>query len=183
MIDQKDLERECNPLGLDVGQFKDVVQPYNKTYNKIQRLLGDELRRPFNYKAILVDSGSIRQKLEVRDTQIKNYIYKQLQDTIKSISSSYAPQLVDEMVNEIVPPEEVTKQLKYTYRDRREILSSHILSFLERSLSIKDLKNDAFKHGLISGKEFIYVGEHNDEPTLQVINSLGMFYHKSNEGK
>lgn len=183
IIDQKDLERECNPLGLDVGQFKDVVQPYNKTYNKIQRLLGDELRRPFNYKAVLVDSGSVRQKLEVRDSQIKNYIYAQLQETIKSISSSYSPQLVDTMVNEILPPEEINKQLKYSYRDRREILSSHILNFLERSLSLKDIKNDAFKHGLISGKEFIYIGEHNDEPTIQVLNSLSVFYHKSEETK
>lgn len=182
-LDQKDLERECNPLGLDVGQFKDLVQPYNKTYNKIQRLLGDELRRPFNYKAVLVDSGSVRQKLEVRDTQVKNYIYAQLQETIKSISSSYQPELVDTMVNEILPPEEINRQLKYTYRDRREILSSRILSFLERSLSLKDIKNDAFKHGLISGKEFVYVGEANDEPTIQVLNSLSIFYQKSSEIK
>ena len=35
IIDQKDLERECNPLGLEIGQFKDLVQPYNKTYNEI----------------------------------------------------------------------------------------------------------------------------------------------------
>lgn len=182
-IDQKDLERECNPLGLNVGQFKDLVQPYNKTYNKIQRLLGDELRRPFNYKAVLVDAGSIRQKLEVRDTQVKNYIYAQIQETIKSISSSYTPELVDTMVNEILPPEEINKQLKYTYRDRREILSTHILSYLERFLSLKDIKNDAFKHGLISGKEFVYVGELNDEPTIQVLNSLSVFYHKSSEIK
>ena len=34
-LDQRDFERECEPLGLDVGAFQDEIQPYNKTYNKI----------------------------------------------------------------------------------------------------------------------------------------------------
>ena len=183
IIDQKDLERECNPLGLEIGQFKDLVQPYNKTYNKIQTLLGDELRRPFNYKAVLVDGDSVRSKIEVRDSMIKNYIYKQIQDTISAISSMYTPQLVDQMVEEILPPEEINKRMKYTYMDRREILSNKILNFLERYLSIRDLKNDAYKHALITGKEFVYVGHNDTEPVLTVLNPLGVFYHKSNETK
>ena len=30
-LNQADFARECNPLGLDVGQFADEIQPYNKT--------------------------------------------------------------------------------------------------------------------------------------------------------
>lgn len=45
-LDQADFERECNPLGLEIGQYKDEIQPYNKTYNKIQTLLEEEARMP-----------------------------------------------------------------------------------------------------------------------------------------
>ena len=30
ILDQADFERECNPLGLEVGQFRDEIQPYIK---------------------------------------------------------------------------------------------------------------------------------------------------------
>lgn len=183
IVDQEDLARECNPLGLDVGQMKDQIQPYNKTYNKIQVLLGDELMRPFRYKALLVNSDGIRSKMEIRDSMIKNYIYSTIQKTLQSIKGAYVPELVEDMSQQIMPPDEVQKYMQYTYRDRRETLSDRILQYLYRSLSIRDKKSDAFKHALISGEEIVYVGVENKEPILEVINPLGFFYHKSGENK
>jgi hypothetical protein len=182
-LDQKDFERECNPLGLEVGQFQDSIQPYNKTYNKIQVLLGDELKRPFNYRAVLVNTEGVQSKLQKRDSLYRNYIYSQLQETVKSIGAAYVPELVDTMTEHILPPEDIEKYMKYSYRERREILAENILNYLTRKLSLKDKKNDAFKHALIAGEEIIYVGTNNGEPHLEVINPLGVFYHKSPETK
>ena len=74
ILDQADFERECNPLGLEVGQFRDEIQPYNKTYNKIQVLLDEENKRPFKYKVIVTDPDSIRTKLAYRDGMFRNYV-------------------------------------------------------------------------------------------------------------
>lgn len=182
-LDQRDFERECNPLGLEVGQFKDSIQPYNKTYNKIQVLLGDELRRPFSFKAVLVNAEGIRSKLQHRDALLRNFIYSKLQETLQQVQSLYAPELVEQMSEEILPPEDIQKYMKFNYREQREILSEKILQYLIRRLHIKDKKNDAFKHGLISGEEILYVGTHEGNPYLEVINPLGAFYHKSPETK
>lgn len=182
-LDQKDFERECNPLGLAVGQFQDEIQPYNKTYNKIQVLLSDEAKRPFNFRTVLVNAEGIRSKLQYRDAMLRNYIYSQLQETIKSVSEMYAPDLLEQVTGEILPPEETQKFMKYSYRERREILGEKTLQYLQKSLDIKDLKNDAFKHGLISGEEIVYVGVSNGEPYIAPVNSLGAFYHKSAEVK
>lgn len=182
-LDQKDFERECNPLGLSVGQFEDVIQPYNKTYNKIQVLLGDELKRPFNFRAVLVNTEGVRSKLEQRDSMYRNYIYSKLQETLQNIGALYVPELVDQMSAEILPPEDIKKYLKYNYREKREILSENILNYLIKKLHIKDKKSDAFKHGLISGEEIVYVDVINNEPYLAPVNPLGMFYHKSAETK
>jgi hypothetical protein len=182
-LDQADFHRECNPLGLDVNQFKDVIMPYNKTYNKIQVLLSDEAKRPFNFRSILTNSDGIRSKIQHRDAMFRNYIYSQLQNTLKSLETMYPPDLLEDISGDIMPPEDVSKYMKYDYRERREILGEKILQYLQKKLDIKDVKNDGFKHGLISGEEIIYVGVNNGEPFLSPVNSLGAFYHKSGEQK
>ena len=79
---QKDFEKICNPLGIDVGQFKDEVMPYNKTYNKINLLLQEEAVRPFNYRVALVNSEGIKSKLEEKNKMMKEYIYSVVQQAI-----------------------------------------------------------------------------------------------------
>lgn len=58
-LDQQDFERECNPYGITSEEFQDKIQPYNKTYNKINVLLGEELKRPFNFRTYLVNSDAV----------------------------------------------------------------------------------------------------------------------------
>jgi hypothetical protein len=182
-INQADFERECNPLGLDLGQFKDAIQPYNKTYNKIQILLSDESKRPFNFRAVLTNAEGVRSKLAHRDSLIRNFIESSIKNTIASISDMYSKEFLETSSDSIVDPAQIQKYMRYDYRERREILAQQVLNYLTRKLDLKDLKTDAFKHALISGDEILYVGELNGEPNIQVVNPLGFFYHKSGEEK
>ena len=182
-INQMDFERECNPLGIDVGQFQDAIQPYNKTYNKIQVLLGEELRRPFNFKPVLINSDGIRQKLEYQDALYRNYVYSQLQESIQRISGMYSPQLLEEINTPIIDPKDVKKYMAHTYQDAREILASKILNYLIIADDVVDKKNDAFKHALIAGEEVLYVESEVDNPTVKIVNPLNFFYHASPETK
>lgn len=171
VLNQADFEKECEPLGLEIGTYEDEVKPYNKTYNKIQVLLGEELRRPFRYKAVLTNEDGIKSKLNHRDNLLREYVMAQ----IKSIFSEEEIKVMD--------PLEIQKYMNTTYLDAREILTNKLLKYYERALDIPDRKNDSFKHNLISGYEFVYVGSHNNEPVLENINPLGFFYHKSPEVK
>lgn len=173
-LNQADFARECNPLNIEVGQFKDIVQPYNKTYNKIQVLLSEELKRPFVFKTVLVNSEGIKSKLEYKNKMLREYIYSQIQNTISSIYSQEEAQTA-------MNPDEINKFMKYNYLEAREVTASKILEYLWKKLNIDLIKNESFKHGLISGYEFIYVGRQNDEPHIEVLNPLGVFYHKSPE--
>lgn len=170
-LNQADFERECNPLGLEIGQFKDAIQPYNKTYNKIQVLLGEELRRPFNYRVIMVNSDGIKSKLQYRDQLIREYVMAKIQEAIGDTPPEESP----------MDPAQVNEYFRTTYLDAREILSSKLLKYLEKKLDVLTLKNESFKHALLSGYEFVYVGDEGDEPTLTLLNPLGVFYHKAPE--
>lgn len=181
-INQKDFERECNPLGLDVGQMQDLIHPYNKTYNKIQVLLSDESKRPFTFRSVLVNSEGVRSKLAHRDSLLRNYLNSTIQQYLAAIPNLYNQELL-EPLQPVLQPAELQNYLKYNYRERREILSQQLLNYLQKALDLKDLKNDAFKHALISGDEIVYVGHRNNHPYVENINPLGFFHHKSSTQK
>lgn len=180
-LDQKDFERECNPLGLSVGQFEDYIQPYNKTYNKIQVLLGEEFRRPFNFKTVLVNSDGIRSKLMNRDNILKQYVSSQLQQVVSQISKLH--NLPSQEVESQIDPSKLQELTSSSFLDAKEITASKLLQYYTKKLSLPDLKNDAFKHALISAREFVYVGLLNDQPYVEVLNPLSVIYHKSADTK
>ena len=181
-LNQKDYERECEPYGLEVGQFKDEIQPYNKTYNKIQVLLGEEQRRPMNHRAVLVNPEGIKSKLAFHDHLNRQYVLQQLQNTIEQVLPFFSPELVDSSAP-IMDPNEVSRYMKLKYSEAREIKANRLLEYLTKQLRIAEYKNDAYKHGLISGLEVAYVGIQHNEPVVEVVNPLGFFYHKSPETK
>lgn len=206
VINQKDFERECNPLGIEVGQFKDNVKPYNKTYNKIQVLLGEELKRRMDFRAVLVNQTGIRKKEIKRTELMRNYIeseidrekqriMKRLQsknpppnvegqapEQAKQVQEEYQNQLQNE-VNKVLNPAEIDKFMSIEYQEAREITVQRLINYFVRKLYINDKKNDSFKHALIAGEEVLWVGEENGDPQLKVVNPLGFFYHKSPETK
>lgn len=181
LLNQRDFERECNPLGIEVGQFKDEIQPYNKTYNKIQVLLGEELRRPFNFKAVLTNPDGIKSKLAHRDDLLRNYVYSQIQQVLEELGQAPEEPLYDPAT--LIDPSEIDRYMSSNFLAAKEITANKILNYLIKKLSLKDVKNDTFKHGLISGEELVYVGIERDEPVANLLNPLGVFYHKSPETK
>lgn len=180
IIDQSKFERDCNRLGIDVGQFKDEIKPYNKTYNKLQVLLGEELKRPFPFKVININPEGIKSKLAYRDEVLRNTILSKIENTLAAFNLQFQSQIDP---SKVVDETELQKIQNLNFLDAKEITGAKLLKFLLQKENIKDKRNDAFKHGLISGEELIYVGVKNNEPYMQPLNSLSTFFHKSPEQK
>lgn len=179
VINQKDFESTFNPLGLQVGQFKDEVQPYNKAYNKIQVLLGDELARPIDYRVVLSSESGVAAKLAHKNKLLRDYVrYK-----IESQIASYTEQYPDQDPSELVPPEKLDEYMTKTYRDPEESAATKILDYVIRSKHVKEKMNDAFKHALISGYEVVRVFPNNGEVDILPVNPLGLLYHKTPDVK
>lgn len=181
-LNQKDFEKECDPLGIDAGQFKDEIMPYNKTYNKIQVLLSDEMRRPFNFRAVLTNSEGIKSKMAYKDSLLREYVYSQIQQVTSSLDQNFNPE-ISKQYGSVMDPEEIDKYMSTKYLDSVEITANKLLRHFSKALLVQEKKNDAYKHALLSGYEYAYIGESNGEPVLDIPNPLGMFYHKSPETK
>lgn len=180
VINQKDFEADCNRFGIEIGSFQDNIRPYNKTYNKIQVLLGEELALPVTFQSIITNSEGIKTKLMVKNNMLRDYVIAQIQSTLTSLG--YDKELVEDP-SQVLDPKDIEKYMNSTHVDSREKLNNKLLQYIIRKLNVKDIKNDAFKHALISGYELVYVGENNGQLLLSALNPLGFFYHKSGEEK
>ena len=176
-IDQKEFENECNIFGLDIDQIKEDVLPFSKAPNKINTLLGEEITRPFSYRTVLINPEGVRMKMRLKDDMITKYFEAQLQDmmrTLQGLNPETDPK-------ELMTPEQIEEYFRTKYRDIREHYADNILKYLYKEDRLKDKKNDSFAHGLKSGYEIVKVGIKNGFPTVEVINPLNAFWHKSPE--
>lgn len=204
-LDQEDFREYCDSLGIkkEIGAIAHEIKPYNKTYNKINVLLGEEYKRPDNQRVVLVNAEGVKSKAEY-----KNKLYRQaIQAAIEAeklkiekqfpeiVPESYKSQeeyqaamqekeqQVQEQLNMVMDPEQIEKYMSETYLDQKEILAGDLLNYLSYKEMLKEKKNDGFKHGNISGEEHAWVGIVNGEPVVNVLNPLKVFYHKSPEVK
>lgn len=195
-LDQSDFERECNPYNIKSEEFIDKIQPYNKIPNKINILLGEELKRPFNFKVMLVNDSAVNAYTRAKTELQKKY----LNHTINSEIAKYKQQLAEMMgdpeseeeakqmqeelqaeVDKIVSPELMDKYMSTNWRDGVEIAMDQLLQWFIKKLRIKTMKNDGFKHALIAGEEMVWVGVINGEPVIKLLNPIKFLGHKDSE--
>lgn len=192
-IDEKDFEDDLNPLGFQLGQKKDKIAPYNKAHNKINVLLGELLKRQFNYRATFTNLEGAYVLMEERKNLITKYVAAQIAKEgeiaylqgqgLPEAQMAEAIQKIEEKYKDVKGPEEIEEYLENQFSEPREIKSNRLLSDLYKRLKIYDLKKDSFKHGLLSDEEHCWIGFVNGQLTIKVLNPLGVFYHKSPETK
>lgn len=193
-IDQENFDKVCNPFGLESDVYKDIVQPYNKTYNKINVLLGEEWKRPYNYKSTMVNPEAVDEYDRKKSELLKEYIQALVTAekekllamlTAQSEGQEIAPEELEKIAQEkldgIMPPEKIESYMKTSWRAGSEIAADQLLQYYSKLLNFKKEKNTAFKHALISGKEYVWVGVIGGKPYLEVLNPIKMFFHKSPE--
>lgn len=195
-IEQEDFEKDCNPFGITSEEFKDIIQPYNKTYNKINVLIGEEWKRPFNYKSFLVNGDASIEFNRHQTKLLREYLQTSLDLEISKLKAEYSQNLeqpqneeeqqaqlqqLQEKIDSLLNPEQIKKYMQTDWRAASEIMSDEVLQYLFHKLDIKKLKNFGFKHTHIAGEEFAWVGVINGEPVVKLLNPVKFFYQKSAE--
>ena len=176
-IDQSDFENTLNPMGIQAGQVQDNVKPYNKAYNKIQVLLGDELSRPFDFRVVIEGDQGVAARNKTISDLLKAFVWSQINQQAQSMGFS------TEEIDNVVPPDKIEHYMSHSYVEAREKLARTVFEFLIKKLSLKEKMNEAFKHALISGYEYVWVGVDRDEPACIPLNPLGVIRHKSPDVK
>lgn len=170
---EKDLKYVTNPFKQQDG-FPAMAQDYNIIKPKIDLLLGEETKRPFNFR--VVHTSDIATS-EIQD-KAKQMIVDYIQATIMSKLGPEEQARYQEALQsgEIMTPEQIQKYISKDYKDIAEITAYHSLNYLKNKLNITHEFFKGWKDALIGGEETYYVGIVNGEPCLQRINPIYFDY-------
>jgi len=169
IFDEKDFKRITNPFKVEDG-FPASPQDFNIIRPKVDLLIGEETKRPFNFRVVRTSQEAVSELQETEKQMLMNYI-------MASITARMSPeeqqQFQEQLANgEVMPPAEIAKYMDKDYKDVVENTAYHTIVYLREKLNLDNEFIKGWKDALIGGKEVYYVGVQNSEPYLERVNPM-----------
>lgn len=176
IFDEKDFKSITNPFKVEDG-FPATPHDFNIIRPKVDLLIGEETKRPLNFRVIRTSQEATSEMQEKEKQMILQYIEAAI--TAK-MSPEEAQQFQKQLQSgEIMPPEQIAKYMDKDYKDIVENTAYHSLTYLREKLDLDNEFIKGWKDGLISGREIYYVGVLNAEPYAERVNPICFSYDKS----
>ena len=176
IYDEKDLLYVTNPFKQKDG-FPATAQDYNIIKPKVDLLLGEETKRPFNFKVVRTSDDAAS---EIQD-RAKQMLTDYIMATIMSrLGPEEAAQYQEALrTGEVMTPEAIAKYISKDYKDIAETTAVHSLNYLKNKLNLTHEFYKGWKDALIAGEEVYYIGILNGNPYLERVNPLFFSYDQS----
>lgn len=176
IFDEKDFKSITNPFKVEDG-FPATPHDFNIIRPKVDLLIGEETKRPLNFRVIRTSQEATSEMQEKEKQMILQYIEAAI---TARMSPDEAQQFQQQLQSgEIMPPEQIAKYMDKDYKDIVENTAYHSLTYLREKLDLDNEFIKGWKDGLISGREIYYVGVLNAEPYAERVNPICFSYDKS----
>jgi len=169
ILDQTDVERTCNPHGLGGLTAPAKMQNYPICNPKIDLLVGESIKRRFDFKVRVINADAISEKEE----ELKGKLIQIITEDIKNDSSSE-----EEMAEKM---KKFQNYVDFDYQSARERVGTQILTYLYKHLRLDTLFAKGFKHALISAEEIYLIDIIAGEPVVKNVNVLNVSTVRSGE--
>ncbi|YP_010510389.1 portal protein [uncultured phage cr23_1] len=176
IYNEKDLLYVTNPFKLKDG-FPATAQDYNIIKPKVDLLLGEETKRPFNFRVVRTSDNATSDIQERAKLMLTDYIMGMIMANMGPEEAMRFQQAI--LSGEIMPPELIQKYLNKDYKDIAETTAYHSLNYLKNKLNITHEFYKGWKDALIAGEEIYYVGIINGNPYLERVNPLYFSYDQT----
>lgn len=176
IFDEKDFKSITNPFKVEDG-FPATPHDFNIIRPKVDLLIGEETKRPLNFRVIRTSQEATSEMQEKEKQMILQYIEAAI---TARMSPEEAQQFQEQLQSgEVMPPEQIAKYMDKDYKDVVENTAYHTLTYLREKLDLDNEFIKGWKDGLISGREIYYVGVLNAEPYVERVNPIYFSYDKS----
>lgn len=176
IFDEKDFKKITNPFKVEEG-FPATPQDFNIIRPKIDLLIGEETKRPLNFRVVRTSQEATSELMETQKQLLMQYMQAAV---MAQMGPEEQQQFQEQLQNgEIMPPEQIAKYMDKDYKDVVENTAYHTLTYLREKLGIDNEFIKGWKDALISGQEVYYVGVLNAEPYMERVNPMYFSYDKS----
>lgn len=159
VVDIRDLTNIVNPHSLDASFIPDNIPHHPIVVPKIDLLVGEEMKRRFDWKVIVTNNDAITAKEEAK----KEVLFQRLQEYLQE---NYSEEQLEAKF------EELNNYMKYDWQDLREKMSNQILRHYFEEQDFATKFNNGFKDALIMAEEIYQIDIVHNEPVLTKLNPL-----------
>lgn len=152
-----DMMKVLNPANTQADFIPNDIQHQPIVVPKINLLVGEESKRPFDWTVMVGDSSGISMKLQDK----KDIVDKKITELIQSNKTE------EEVQAEL---EKFKIYLKYDWKDLREVRANKLLNHYYKALEFKFKFNEGFRDALIQGEEIYQCDIQGNEPTFEKLN-------------
>lgn len=159
IVDVRDMAEVVNPHGLEADFIPDNIPHHPILVPKIDLLVGEQIKRRFDWSVVVTNSDAITKKEEDK----KKFINEKL---VNFIQSNYEK---DELEGKL---QGLDKYMKYEWQDLRERMANQILKHYWAEQHFSETFTKGFKNALITSEEIYQVGIEQSEPFMKGLNPL-----------
>ena len=176
IFDEKDFKRITNPFKVADG-FPATPQDFNIIRPKVDLLIGEETKRPFNFRVVRTSQEATS---ELMDQEKEMRIQYMMSAIMSRMGPEEQQQFQQQLQNgEVMPPEEIGKYMRRDYKDVVENTAYHSLMYIREKCGIDNEFIKGWKDGLIAGEEVYYVGVQNGDPYMERVNPIYFSFDQS----
>lgn len=162
ILDERDVEKAVNPWGIKGATFPAKMQNYPIANPKIDLLIGEEVKRRFDWRVSVVNPDAISEKEDNSIKEMKRIVAEAV------IAKDYDE---DELAKQLAKAQ---KYSKYEAQDLRERRATQYLQYLWKEQDLKIKFNRGFEDALVSGMEVYHADIVGGEPVLRKCDPLSI---------
>lgn len=176
IFDEKDFKRITNPFKVPDG-FPATPQDFNIIRPKVDLLIGEETKRPFNFRVVRTSQEATSDLMDQEKEMLIQYMMSAIMGRMSPEEQQQFQQQLQS--GEIMPPEEIGKYMRRDYKDVIENTAYHSLMYIREKCGIDNEFIKGWKDGLIAGQEVYYVGVQNGDPYMERVNPVYFSFDQS----
>lgn len=176
------LKRFCNPLGDDIGEVDDDIQPYPELHNAVNVLKGEVVQRRDQLHLMLLSANAIKSKNKKMFEAIHQSVdeklaidLKKMEAQMQGMDEKQTEEFIQGMRTQLEPEDLAQKN----WLSEIEIFYNKALQYCMYDQDVVDKRVDTMSDLTIADRMFIYSGWQHGKPTLEVRNPLYVVWHKS----
>lgn len=162
IFNEDDFHYVVNPFNVDDG-FPAHPQNMNIIKPKIDLLIGEATKRPFNFKVFSTSEETVS---HIQDKKKEMLVNTYLEHVVSGKSQEETDAAI----------QEIDTYMKNKYTTAHEQTAYNSLQYLKQQLTLDHVFIRGFKDALIAGEEIYYAGIVNGEPTCERVNPYQFTY-------
>ena len=176
------LDRFCNPLGEDIVEVDEEIQPYPELHNSVNILKGEVVQRKDQLHLMLLSANAIKAKNQKMFEAIKQSVDERLAIDLQKMEMQMQgmdEKQVEEFTQQLrtqLEPEDLAQK---NWLSEVEIFYNKALEYCNYDQDVLDKRVDTMSDIAIADRMFVYVGWKHGKPILEIRNPLYMIWHKS----